>query len=295
MMTETWSPADKAHVLLEALPYLQKFAGKIVVIKYGGSAIEPDSGAVDSVILDIIWLKQAGLFPVVVHGGGKAITRLLERLGHQAQFVDGLRVTDETTLEAVEMVLGGQVNQQLVAAFHAQGCKAVGITGVDGGILKAKKKEFAKGDLGRVGEVEAVDVSLIHALLQSGFLPVIAPLGCDAGGSRYNINADSAAGAIAAALGAEKLILLTDVPGIMQDGKVLTEVTAAQVQELIADGTIRGGMVPKAAACLEALDGGARQVHILNGKEKHALLLEIFTERGIGTLVLRTEEETTCI
>ncbi|MFD2172275.1 acetylglutamate kinase [Tumebacillus lipolyticus] len=285
MMTETLSPAEKAHVLLEALPYIQRFAGKIVVIKYGGSAIEPDSGAIDPVILDIIWLKQVGLLPVVVHGGGKAITRLLDRLGHPAQFVDGLRVTDQTTLEAVEMVLGGQVNQQLVAAFNANGCKAAGLTGVDGGLLAARKKEHPSGDLGQVGEVQAVNTDLVHALLQNDFLPVIAPLGCDESGARYNINADSAAGALAAALGAEKLILLTDVPGIMKDGQVLNEVTSSEVQELIADGTIAGGMVPKVGACLEALRGGAQLVHILNGKEQNALLLEIFTQRGIGTLV----------
>ncbi|ARU61122.1 acetylglutamate kinase [Tumebacillus avium] len=285
--TETLTPAEKAHVLLEALPYIQKFAGKIVVIKYGGSSIEPDSGEIDPVILDIIWLKQVGLYPVVVHGGGKAINRLLERLGHQAQFIDGLRVTDEPTLEAVEMVLGGLVNQQLVAAFHAGGCKAVGLTGVDGGLLAAQKITHEKGDLGRVGEVMAVHAEPIHALLQNGFLPVIAPLGCDEQGARYNINADSAAGAIAAALGAEKLILLTDVPGILQAGELINQVTPEEVDALLADGTIQGGMVPKVEACLAALHGGAQQVHILNGKEPHALLLEIFTERGVGTLVHR--------
>ncbi|ASS76796.1 acetylglutamate kinase [Tumebacillus algifaecis] len=285
MVTETLSPAEKAHVLLEALPYIQKFAGKIVVIKYGGSSIEPDSGAIDPVILDIIWLKQVGLFPVVVHGGGKAITRLLERLGHQAQFVDGLRVTDETTLEAVEMVLGGLVNQQLVAAFNAGGCKAAGLTGVDGGLLSARQKTHPLGDLGRVGEVQAVNTDLIHALLQNGFLPVIAPLGSDEHGARYNINADSAAGAIAAALGAEKLILLTDVPGILKEGQVINQVSSDDVHSLIEDGTIAGGMVPKVEACLAGLAGGAKQVHILNGKDPHALLLEIFTERGVGTLV----------
>ncbi|HEU4965000.1 MAG TPA: acetylglutamate kinase [Bacilli bacterium] len=288
------STEDKAHVLIEALPYIQKFAGKIIVIKYGGSTITPDSGAVDPVILDIIWMKRVGLQPVIVHGGGKAISHLLERLGHQARFLDGLRVTDETTMEVVEMVLGGQVNKQLVSSFTANGCAAAGLTGVDGGTLQVSRKQHPDGDIGLVGEVQAVDTTLVHTLLQGGFIPVIAPVGLDEHGVRYNVNADSAAGAIAGALGAEKLILLTDVPGIMQETaegrKVLSQVTPAQIADLIEDGTIRGGMVPKVEACLNALDQGARHVHILNGKQKHALLLEVFTDRGIGTLV-RGENE----
>jgi acetylglutamate kinase len=276
---------EKADVLIEALPYIQKFAGKIVVIKYGGSTIQADGQGVDPVILDIIWLKQVGLQPVVVHGGGKAITSLLARLGHPAQFVDGLRVTDETTMEVVEMVLGGQVNKQLVSSFGAHGCPAVGITGVDGNMLRVQKKQHPHGDLGLVGEVTNVNAAPIQALLQGGFIPVIAPVGVDENGTRYNVNADSAAGAIAGALGAEKLILLTDVPGIMRGGEVLSEVTPAQIDELIAEGTISGGMVPKVEACLNALRHGARHVHILNGNERHALLLEVFTDRGIGTLV----------
>ncbi|PWK09575.1 acetylglutamate kinase [Tumebacillus permanentifrigoris] len=281
------SSADKAQILIEALPYIQKFSGKIVVVKYGGSTIsaEADRDGIDPVILDIIWLKQVGLLPVVVHGGGKAITKLLNRLGHQAQFVDGLRVTDEPTMEVVEMVLGGQVNKQLVAAFGAAGCAAVGLTGVDGNLLQVQKKHHASGDLGLVGEVTNVQTEVLQALLASGFIPVIAPIGVDEAGTRYNVNADSAAGAIAGALQAEKLILLTDVPGILKNGVVLSEVTAAQIDDLIADGTVSGGMVPKVEACLEALRYGARHVHILNGNERHALLLEVFTKNGIGTLV----------
>jgi acetylglutamate kinase len=283
------SSGDKAHVLIEALPYIQKFAGKIVVIKYGGSTIQKEGAEVDPVILDIIWLKQVGLLPVVIHGGGKAITSMLNKLGHQAQWVDGLRVTDDTTMEVVEMVLGGAVNQQLVAAFGANGCPAVGLTGVDGNLLQVRKKNHPAGDLGWVGEVKAVKADAIHALLTAGFIPVIAPLGVDEDGHRYNVNADSAAGAIAGALGAEKLILLTDVPGIMREtatGKeVLSEVTPTQIAELIENGTIRGGMVPKVEACLEALRQGAKHVHILDGGQRHALLLEVFTDRGIGTLV----------
>jgi acetylglutamate kinase len=289
------STADKAQVLIEALPYIQKFTGKIVVVKYGGSTIKPGQGELDPVILDIIWLKQVGLMPVVVHGGGKAITRLLERLGHPAQFVDGLRVTDEQTMEVVEMVLGGQVNKQLVAAFGASGCPAVGLTGVDGQMLHVTRKQHPLGDLGMVGEVQRVNVEVIHSLLAGGFIPVIAPIGVDEVGQRYNVNADSAAGAIAGALGAEKLILLTDVPGIMQNTpqgrEVLSEVTSTQITELIADGTISGGMVPKVEACLEAIRQGARHVHILNGNDRHALLLEVFTDRGIGTLVRGGEKE----
>lgn len=281
------SPAEKAQVLIEALPYIQKFSGKIVVVKYGGSTIQADGerDGIDPVILDIIWLKQVGLQPVVVHGGGKAITRMLNRLGHQAQFVDGLRVTDDTTMEVVEMVLGGQVNKQLVASFGAAGCAAVGLTGVDGNLLLVTKKQHDGGDLGLVGEVAGVQTDVLHAVLAGGFIPVIAPIGVDGQGTRYNVNADSAAGAIAGALEAEKLILLTDVPGIMKNGAVLSEVTADHIHELIAEGTISGGMVPKVEACLEALRHGARHVHILNGNERHALLLEVFTKKGIGTLV----------
>ncbi|KEO81590.1 acetylglutamate kinase [Tumebacillus flagellatus] len=287
-VSDKLSVSEKAQVLIEALPYIQKFAGKIVVVKYGGSTIQADGDRpdrIDPVILDIIWLKQVGLQPVVVHGGGKAITKMLNALGHQAQFVDGLRVTDGPTMEVVEMVLGGQVNKQLVAAFGAAGSPAVGITGVDGHLLQVRKKNHPGGDLGLVGEVAGVQTGVLKALLSGGFIPVIAPIGVDEHGTRYNVNADSAAGAIAGALSAEKLILLTDVPGIMQNGTVLSEVTAADILRLIDEGTIHGGMVPKVEACLNALEYGARHVHILNGNERHALLLEVFTKNGIGTLV----------
>ncbi|MBL0389170.1 acetylglutamate kinase [Tumebacillus sp. ITR2] len=286
------SPSEKAQVLIEALPYIQKFAGKIVVIKYGGSTIQSDADRqeIDPVILDIIWLKQVGLQPVVVHGGGKAITKLLNALGHQAQFVDGLRVTDGPTMEVVEMVLGGQVNKQLVAAFGAAGCPSVGLTGVDGNLLHVQKKQHDGGDLGLVGEVTHVQPDVLHSILAGGFIPVIAPIGVDEHGTRYNVNADSAAGAIAGALSAEKLILLTDVPGIMKNGSVLSEVSAGDIANLIGEGVIHGGMVPKVEACLEALRCGARHVHILNGNERHALLLEVFTKNGIGTLVRGGEQ-----
>jgi acetylglutamate kinase len=288
------SSTEKANVLIEALPYIQKFAGKIVVIKYGGSTIGLDGNLIDSVILDIIWLKQVGLKPVIVHGGGKAINHLLQRLEHPSQFVGGLRVTDDQTMEVVEMVLGGHINKQLVAAFGANGCPAVGVTGVDGNLLRVTKKNHPDGDLGWVGEVEQVNAGMIHTLLAGGFIPVIAPIGVDEKGVRYNINADSAAGAIAGALGAEKLILLTDVPGILRETasgkKLISEITPPEIFELIHQGIISGGMVPKVEACLEALSQGARHVHILNGNDRHALLLEVFTDRGIGTLVRGGEE-----
>jgi acetylglutamate kinase len=290
------SSTDKARVLIEALPYIQKFTGKVVVIKYGGSTIGLDGDPIDSVILDIIWLKQVGLQPVIVHGGGKAISNLLQRLDHPSQFVGGLRVTDNQTMEVVEMVLGGHINKQLVAAFGANGCPAVGVTGVDGSLLRVKKKQHPGGDLGLVGEVEKVNVGMIQTLLQGGFIPVIAPIGVDEKGTRYNINADSAAGAIAGALGAEKLIVLTDVPGIMRETpsgrQVISEITPKEIAELISQGIISGGMVPKVEACLEALSQGAQHVHILNGNDRHALLLEVFTDKGIGTLV-RGGERTT--
>jgi len=287
--TSTLTSTEKAHVLIEALPYIQKFAGKVVVIKYGGSTIGLDGNFVDSVILDIIWLKQVGLMPVIVHGGGKAINNLLARLEHPSQFVGGLRVTDNQTMEVVEMVLGGHINKQLVAAFGANGCPAIGMTGVDGNLLRVSKKQHPAGDLGLVGEIEQVNVELIHTLLQGGFVPVVAPIGVDERGVRYNINADSAAGAIAGALGAEKLIVLTDVPGIMRETpsgrEVVSEITPTEIFDMIEDGVISGGMVPKVEACLEALRQGAKHVHILNGNDRHALLLEVFTDKGIGTLV----------
>lgn len=240
---------------------------KTIVIKYGGSTLAA-SDEIDATVRDIIALRESGYTPVIVHGGGKAITHLLHQLGQEAVFRDGLRVTDATTLAAAEMVLCGSVNKQLVAAFGAQGCPAVGISGVDGGLLHVKRKSHPAGDIGFVGEVVAVRPAVIEALVQAGFLPVIAPIGSDATGQRYNVNADSAAGAIAGALGAETLVMLTDVPGLLQDtptGRdVLPAVTPAEIAALLADGTIAGGMVPKVEACLTALEAGAQQVQIVD-------------------------------
>lgn len=277
---------QKSEILIEALPYIQKFAGKTIVIKYGGSTINTDNRAeIDPVIWDIVWLKQVGLNPVVVHGGGKAITQLLNALGYQAQFIDGLRVTDHKTMDVVEMVLGGKINNQLVSALNKVGGRAVGLTGVDGSTLQVKKKQHKNGDLGLVGEISQINTALLQTLIHNQFIPVVAPIGVDQQGVHYNVNADSAAGAIAGALNAEKLILLTDVDGIMQEGKVISEITEQQINQLIDTGVIYGGMLPKVAACLTALHSGAKQVHILNGNEPHSLLLEIFTKQGIGTLV----------
>ncbi|MCX7572025.1 acetylglutamate kinase [Tumebacillus sp. DT12] len=260
----------------------------MLVIKYGGSTIRTD-GSPDPVIGDIIELHKKGLQPVVVHGGGKAMSSLLEQLGHRSQFLDGYRVTDDVTLKVAAMVLGGDMNKRLVAAFQAAGSAAVGITGVDGGLLTVQKKHHSGGDLGFVGEVEAVNVTLIHALVAAGFIPVIAPLGVDAQGQIYNINADSAAGAIAGALEAEKLYLLTDVPGILHETEagreLLPGATPALIADLIADGTISGGMIPKVEACLEALRHGAAHVHIIDGNDPHALLHEALDGRGGGTII----------
>ncbi|WP_018132045.1 acetylglutamate kinase [Effusibacillus pohliae] len=283
-MTE-WTA--KASVLIEALPYIQRFAGKTMVIKYGGSAM---GGPFEQVILDIIWLKQAGIRPVVVHGGGKEISGLLKRLQIESRFVDGLRVTDPETMHVVEMVLGGSVNKRIAATFYKHGVAAVGLTGVDGGLLQVRQK---REDLGLVGEVIGVNSAFIEQLIDAGVVPIIAPIGVDDQGVRYNVNADSAAGAIAGALQAEKLVLLTDVPGIMREtpaGKeILNQVTPQEIQALLAEGQITGGMVPKVEACLQALAAGAKHVHILNGEEPHALLLEVFTDQGIGTMVIGGE------
>lgn len=284
-MTE-WT--EKASVLIEALPYIQKFTGKTMVIKYGGSAM---GGPFEQVILDVIWLKQAGIRPVVIHGGGKEISGLLKRLGIESTFLNGFRVTDEDTMNVVEMVLGGSINKRIVATFQKHGINAVGLTGVDGGLLQVRQKSE---ELGLVGEVIEVNAFLLEQLLDLGIIPVIAPIGIDEYGVRYNVNADSAAGAIAGALYAEKLVLLTDVPGIMrdtEDGKrVLNQITPEGIQQLLEDGQITGGMVPKVQACLQALDAGAKHVHILNGEDPHALLLEVFTDQGIGTMVIGGEK-----
>ncbi len=279
----------KADVLIEAIPYIRKFAGTTVVVKYGGSAMV-DEKLKKSVIKDIALLKYIGLKPVVVHGGGKEITALLDRLGKETQFVDGLRVTDAETAGVAEMVLSGSIGKSLVENLESVGVEACGINGKDGHTLQAKKKVDEKGrDLGFVGEIEKVDIHLIETLLEAGYVPVISPVGVDSYSQTYNINADYAASAIAGALNAQKLVFLTDVEGILRDkddpSTIIRRMSAQEAIDMIADGTIKGGMIPKVECCLDALRKGVRTVHVLDGRLPHSMLLEIFTADGIGTMV----------
>lgn len=289
---------NKANILIEALPYIKAFAGKAVVIKYGGAAMTDDE-LKRSVALDIILMRYVGMQPVVVHGGGPEITRAMERAGLKPHFVGGFRVTDQETMKIVEMVLVGQINQELVALINSSGGSAVGLSGKDGGLIRAKKAgpvaaaEPSAGpvesgfDLGFVGEIVAVDARILCALERDRFTPVVAPTGVDEAGVTYNINADLAAGEIASALQAEKLVLLTDTDGILdKDGTLIPTLSRKEVERLIGDGVISGGMLPKVQACLTALDNGVRKTHIVNGTIPHALLLEIFTSEGVGTEII---------
>ncbi len=285
--------ANTAHILIEALPYIQRFSGKTLVIKYGGNAM------VDDVLKhgfarDIVLLKQVGINPVVVHGGGPQIGKLLERLGKESRFVKGMRVTDADTMDVVEMVLGGLVNKEIVNLINQQGGRAVGLTGKDGGLIRARKLSPASDvpepeediDLGQVGEVAAIDPAVVHMLDRGDFIPVIAPIGVGDDGRAYNINADLVAGKVASILSAEKLILLTNTPGVLnKEGRLLTGLTTQRVAELIEDGTIHGGMLPKIACALDAVNSGVRTALIVDGRIEHAVLLELFTDSGIGTLI----------
>ena len=278
---------DKARVLVEALPYMRRFLDKTIVIKYGGAAMK-DAELRASFAVDVVLLKHIGVRPVIVHGGGPQIGATLERLGKESRFVDGLRVTDDETMDVVEMVLGGKVNREIVALVQRGGGKAVGLTGSDGDMLRVKRRLRDGRDIGRVGEVTAVDADAITAVADAGFVPVIAPIGVGTDGLTYNVNADEAAGAIAQALGAEKLILLTDVEGVLgADGALLPELSREEARKLIAEGVIRGGMIPKVECCLAALAGGVPRAHVIDGRVVHAVLLEIFTDRGVGTLITR--------
>lgn len=281
---------EKAQVLIEALPYIRRFAGSIVVVKYGGSAMIDDEIKM-SVIQDIAMMKRIGMRPVVVHGGGNSITRLMERLGKQAVFVDGLRVTDGETAQIAEMVLSGSISKELVQCLQGQGINAVGINGKDGDTLVARKKLDNGKDLGFVGEVMKVNTTLLDSLMANDFVPVVAPIGTDFSGNTYNINADYAASAIAGALHAQKLVFLTDVEGILRDkddpATILSQLTLAEAEHYIADGTISGGMIPKAQCCMDGIRQGVQSVHILDGRIPHSLLLEIFTNEGIGTMMTR--------
>jgi len=276
---------DKAEVLVEALPYMRRFFEKTVVVKYGGAAMV-DEALRESFAVDVVLLKYIGVRPVIVHGGGPQIGETLERLGKQSTFVDGLRVTDDDTMEVVEMVLGGRVNQSIVDLVHRAGGRGLGLTGKDGRMLQVERKRPGGRDLGRVGQVVRVDCDAIAAATKQGFIPVVAPLGVDDEGLSHNVNADEAAGAIAAALEAEKLMLLTDVEGVLDaNGALVSQLNAVEVDKAIREGMIRGGMIPKVQCCLEALAGGVRRAHVVDGRVLHAVLLEIFTDGGVGTLI----------
>lgn len=287
--------ANIAKVLSEALPYIQRFIGKTVVVKFGGNAMIDDA-LKSSFARDIVLMKLVGINPVVVHGGGPQIGRLLEQLNIESSFVDGMRVTDSKTMDVVEMVLGATVNKDIVNLISHHGGKAVGITGKDGRLIEAKKMRVTRHtpdmdapeiiDVGQVGEVRKVNTEIIDTLTNSDFIPVIAPIGVDENGSSYNINADLVAGKIAEVLKAEKLMLLTNVAGLQdKSGKVLTGLTTEEVNELIQNGTIYGGMLPKINCALEAVKGGVTSAHIIDGRVAHAVLLEIFTDQGVGTLI----------
>ena len=275
-------PALKAAVLAEALPYLRRYSGQTILVKYGGHAM---GAAGDTFASDIAFLKQVGIHPIVVHGGGPQINQMLHRLGIKSSFVNGLRVTDQATLEVVEMVLCGTINKQLAAEINAAGGRAVGISGKDGGLIRARKLT-RNGELGFVGEPERIDGRVLETFRQSDIIPVIAPLGVAADGATYNINADTVAGAIAAAVEAARFLLLTDVPGVLDaEKRLVPELTAAEAGSLIASGVISGGMTPKVETCLDAVAGGVEAAVIVDGRVPHAILLELFTEGGAGTLI----------
>lgn len=278
---------DKAKVLIEALPYMQRFVGKTIVIKYGGHAMT-DRELRRSFATDVVLLKHIGVRPVIVHGGGPQIAHTLDRLGKKSTFVGGLRVTDDETMEVVEMVLGGTVNREIVELIQQAGASAVGLTGSDGGLLRVREKQVDGRSLGRVGEVTRVDSRVIEAVAGADFVPVVAPIGVDAAGLTYNVNADAAAGAIAGELRAEKLILLTDVDGVLDgQGRRISQLSVEEVRKQIEEGTIREGMIPKVQCCSEALARGVARTHILDGRVLHAILLEIFSDdAGVGTLLV---------
>lgn len=287
--------ADRASILIEALPYIQKFSGKTIVIKYGGNAME-NQDLKQSFARDIVLLKQIGINPIVVHGGGPQIAALLEKIGKKSEFIGGMRVTDSETMDVVEMVLGGLVNKEIVNLINKHGGQAVGLTGKDGQFIKAKKLIISQNspetnvpeiiDIGQVGEVETISTDVLDMLINSHFIPVIAPIGVDKQGNSLNINADLVAGKISEVLKAEKLILLTNVNGIQDKNKeVLTGITTEQVESLIKDGTIYGGMLPKIKCAIDAVNNGVNSAHIIDGRVLHAVLLEVLTDAGVGTLI----------
>lgn len=294
-MTDTDTQNDIGSLLTEALPYIQRYSGKTIVIKYGGNAMtEPELER--GFAKDVVLLKQVGLNPVIVHGGGPQIGKVLEQIGKESHFIDGMRVTDTETMDVVQMVLGGLVNKGIVSLISQAGGKAVGLTGKDGNLIRAKKLHLEKKavadqpseiiDLGHVGEIESINISIIKVLENESFIPVIAPVGLGKDGESYNINADIVAGKIASALGAERLLLLTNTPGVLnKQGELLTGLNTKDIQALIDDETIQGGMLPKVACALDAATEGTGSACIIDGRVKHAVLLELLTDSGIGTLI----------
>ncbi|RUQ29711.1 MAG: acetylglutamate kinase [Candidatus Competibacteraceae bacterium] len=295
MALDAQAATQVAHVLIESLPYIRRFSGKTMVVKYGGNAMENEH-LKNSFARDIVLMKLVGFNPVIVHGGGPQISSLLKRIGKESRFVDGMRVTDSETMDVVEMVLGGLVNKEIVNNINRHGGCAVGLTGKDGDLIHARKLTITRNspdlqapeiiDIGHVGEVASIDKAIVETLISGNFIPVIAPIGVGPDGQSYNINADLVAGKIAEVLRAEKLLLLTDTTGVLdQAGNLLTGLDARQVQALIDDGTIHGGMLPKIGCALDAVRGGVKAAHIIDGRIEHAVLVELFTDAGIGTLI----------
>ncbi len=286
------APAQKAKILAEALPYIKRFFDKTIVIKYGGNAMT-DAHLKECFAQDVVLLKLVGMNPVVVHGGGPQINEMLDKLGKKGEFIQGMRVTDAETMDVVEMVLGGQVNKEIVNLINRHGGKAVGLTGQDGNFIHAHKLMMEDMndpskmiDVGQVGEITAIDPSIINFLDSGDFIPVVAPIGVGEDGDTFNINADVVAGKLAEILGAEKLILLTNTPGVLdKSGNLLTGLTPKQIDDLVADGTLSGGMLPKISSALDAARSGVKAVHIIDGRVEHALLLEVLTDEGVGTLI----------
>jgi acetylglutamate kinase len=281
--------SSQASILIEALPYIKAFSGKTMVLKCGGSWMEEEE-LVDAFVLDVVLMWYVGMKPVIIHGGGPQISQIMERFGKSPKFIDGQRITDEETMELVEMVLGGRLNKELVSRINHQGGRAVGLSGIDSKLLEAKKHLNGKIDLGFVGEVKKVNPQIISSLDDDGFIPVIAPIGIGDDGKRYNINADWAASEIASALKAEKLIVLTDTRGVLKDegdeNSVISTLTLKQIDEMIENNTIKGGMIPKLRAAQRALKNGVCKVHIIDGRVLHSTILELFTDKGIGTQIV---------
>ena len=295
MTLDKTTTMSNVRVLSEALPYIRRFYGKTIVIKYGGNAMVDDA-LKNGFARDVALMKLVGMNPVVVHGGGPQIGELLQKIGKESRFVEGMRVTDSETMDVVEMVLGGLVNKEIVSLINGHGGKAVGLSGKDAGLIRARKLTFTRSapemhapeiiDIGHVGEVERIDAGVVDVMLRSDYIPVIAPIGVGPDGESYNINADVVAGKLAETLRAEKLILLTNTAGLLDaSGKVLTGLNAEQVDGLIDDGTIHGGMLPKIRCALDAVHAGVGSAHIIDGRVEHALLLEVFTDQGVGTLI----------